>query len=158
MATKVLLEINGEKVNREIEGVRVKQTKQALKKIKEVFKYIEENRNVAEMVDYLLETAEKVEEEVKAEEEDKKFMEMMIKSFDVLLEEVPEKAVELISVLSGIEEEVLDEQKVDTFFDIFDAILEENDITKLVDRGKKSLSNLKMKIAVQRQQKEQVVN
>jgi hypothetical protein len=60
-------------------------------------------------------------------------------AIDVLLMEVPEKVFELMSVLSGIEYDVFMQQKPEDVFDIYDAIIEVNDIERLVNRAKKSL-------------------
>lgn len=68
-------------------------------------------------------------------------------SFDTLLINMPDKAYELLSAATGIDVNLLLGQKVEDIFDVYDAIVETNDIEKLVDRVKKSLALTKTKMA-----------
>lgn len=53
-----------------------------------------------------------------------------------LLETVPERLYEIIGIASNIPVKHLEQQEMDVFFDIVEAILEVNDMEKLVDRIK----------------------
>lgn len=53
-----------------------------------------------------------------------------------LLETVPERLYEIIGIASNIPVKHLEQQDMDVFFDIVEAILEVNDMEKLVDRIK----------------------
>ncbi|MCK1982232.1 MULTISPECIES: hypothetical protein [Peribacillus] len=70
-----------------------------------------------------------------------------VNSFETILIKLPNRAFELLSVLSGVEVNVIKEQKFDDILNIYDAILEENDVDKLIKRVKKSfvLTQGKMK-------------
>lgn len=59
-------------------------------------------------------------------------------SFELILENAPESLQNLISIASDIEYEKLDEQNIYTFLDVVDAVVEVNDIPKLIERLKKS--------------------
>lgn len=70
-----------------------------------------------------------------------------IGSFETLAVTMPEKAYQLLSAVSGIEYNLLMSQKVENIFDIYDAVIELNDVEKLVARIKKSLALTKTKTA-----------
>lgn len=53
-----------------------------------------------------------------------------------LIEKVPERTIELTSVASGIDSAYLEHQDMDTFFEIIEAVVEVNDIEKIVKRVK----------------------
>lgn len=145
---KVLLKVNGENIQYAIEQVKVKQSTEVLKKIKEILKLMKEHEGIAQLIDFIFAKMDKETGEVDEKELDTRFMIVLINSFEVILDEVPDKAKELISVMSGIDMEVLDEQPLETMFDVFDAVMEENDIIKLVARAKKSLDNLSKILAM----------
>jgi len=75
------------------------------------------------------------------------FIKNGVDSFETLMLKLPNRAFELLAVLSDIELNVLKSQKFDDLLNIYDAILEENDIDKLIKRVKKSfvLTQGKMK-------------
>ena len=64
-------------------------------------------------------------------------------SMEILLSDAPETATELLSIASNIDAKTLDAQDPITFLDIFDAVVEINDIEKIVERLKKSQASLK---------------
>lgn len=55
-----------------------------------------------------------------------------------LLSEIPETIVQIVADASGIAKEDLDEQSLETFLDVVDAIVENNDVPALIERIKKS--------------------
>lgn len=71
------------------------------------------------------------------------FVQNLLGSFEILLENAPERLINLLSIASGIRVEILSEQDPYTFLDVFDAVVEANDIPKLVERLKKSKHSLK---------------
>lgn len=60
-----------------------------------------------------------------------------------LLDDVPEIIVEILSHASGIKLDVLKQQDAETFLDVFDAVVEVNDIEALTKRIKKSGNTFK---------------
>jgi hypothetical protein len=74
---------------------------------------------------------------------DERFVNTMAGALELLLEKMPERAFTLLSVLSEIDEETLKNTYFDELFDVYDAVMAENDISKMVDRLKKSFSGTK---------------
>ncbi|MDG0818779.1 hypothetical protein M4L90_02605 [Staphylococcus equorum] len=60
----------------------------------------------------------------------------VLSAFGFLVEKVPERTIELTSVASGIDSAYLEVQDMDTFFEVIEAIVEVNDIEKIVKRVK----------------------
>lgn len=144
--TKVQLKINGEVKPFEIEEVTVKQFKKAIKVIKTIIEEFKGNSKIGDFMEFL--TKLDNDKSKKSSSKDTEFGVQLAESFDFLLEEVPEQMVVLLAVISGIDEDTLDNQPVGTLFDIFDGIVEVNDIEKLVARGKKSLALTKVRWSV----------
>jgi hypothetical protein len=74
---------------------------------------------------------------------DQRFINGMAGAFDKLLDIVPERAMNLLSILSGIDRETLEKAYLDELMDVYDAIMQENDIMKIVERIKKSFFGTK---------------
>lgn len=64
-------------------------------------------------------------------------------SMEILLSDAPETATELLSIAANIDSQLLDAQNAYTFLDVFDAVVEVNDLEKLKERLKKSQASLK---------------
>ncbi len=126
----------------EIEEVNIIQMTKAIKVIKDIFDVVIKDENLLSVMEEIFEETQQEDGDEKTAEEffTQNFAKNLIGSLDVLLLEVPEKVFELLSVLSGIEYDVFVQQKPEEAFDIYDAILEVNDIEKLVNRAKKSLA------------------
>lgn len=124
----------------EIEEINIIQMTQAIKVIKEIFDVARKDEHLLAVLEEIFEETQREDGEEKSAEEffTQKFAGNLLGALDVLLMEVPEKVFELMSVLSGVEYDVFVQQKPDEVFDIYDAILEVNDIEKLVKRAKKS--------------------
>lgn len=60
----------------------------------------------------------------------------VLSAFGFLIETVPERTIELTSVASGIDSAYLEVQDMDTFFEVIEAVVEVNDIEKIVKRVK----------------------
>lgn len=125
----------------EIEAINLFQLSDSLKVVKDVFSLMQDDPALQELFAQLF--ADDADDN---EALDAKFLRHAVGAFEVLLINVPEKAYELLAAMSGIKLETLKEQKVMDVFEIYDAILEENDIEKLVTRGKKSLAATKVKM------------
>lgn len=86
-------------------------------------------------------------------ERDQEFFGKLVHCFETLAVHLPYKALDLLSLLSDIDRDILGKQDFFTFMDVYDAVLEENDIPKLIERVKKSLgltkNVLKLKQLVQ---------
>lgn len=141
--TKVYLKVNGEQKPYEVEEITVKQFKNGMKLVKNIFEMLKGNGNLAEFVGFL--ANEKTDEEKSKQDLDVEFGVKLAESFNYLLEEFPEVAVEVLAVASNIDADIIDAQPLDALFDIFDAVVEVNDIEKLISRGKKSLAVTKAK-------------
>lgn len=77
--------------------------------------------------------------EAAEEEADQVFMTSAMKAFEILLTELPDFTFEFLSIAANIDEKTLGQQKLSSLFDIYEAILESNDVMALVERAKKSL-------------------
>lgn len=144
---KVLLTIKGEQEQRQIGPIKVLALTLGLKKIKDILSVMKEDDKLKEFVAYLSEKKPQQEgDEEEAQEADAEFMERLAGSFDMLLETVPDKVIELLAIVSGVDKAIIEDQEAETLFDIFDAVIAENDIPKLVERAKKSFSNVKGKL------------
>lgn len=76
---------------------------------------------------------------------DERFVNGIAGAFDKLLETVPERAFNILAITSGIDREILESTYFEELFDVYDAVMEENDIMKIVDRVKKSFFGTKEK-------------
>lgn len=134
------------KVQHEIERIKLYQFTSTIKIVKDIL--VELNSQGA--LKDLLETAftpdpkqQKELDQAKVEEMltqlDNKFMINAVEAFRELAVSLPEKFIELVSVLSGVEKQVLEKQDLFDVLDIFDAVVEVNDIDALLERLKKSL-------------------
>ena len=71
------------------------------------------------------------------------FINDVLGSLEILLSDAPETLTELIATASNIDSNVVKSQDLYVFLDIFDAVVEVNDVNKLVERLKKSSTSLK---------------
>lgn len=147
--TKVLMMIEKDgawvEENVRIGKMKVKQFKKAFKKINEIIQLLEKDESTSELIEYFWSMDQEKKGKGKAKapapvvDEDlqsKMFMDNVIGAFKIVLDKLPEEAFELISIISGIDEEVLDEQDYPVFFDILEAIITENDVKTIIDRLK----------------------
>lgn len=74
---------------------------------------------------------------------DERFVNTMAGALELLLDTMPERAFRLLSLLSEIDEETLKNTYFEELFDVYDAVMAENDISRIVDRVKKSFSGTK---------------
>lgn len=127
---------------REIEDINILQMTKAIKVVKDILDVVRKDKHLQAVLEEIFSEAQEEDGQEKGAEEffTKDFAGNLIGAIDVLLMEIPEKIFELMSVLSGIDYEIFMQQKPEEVFDIYDAILEVNDIEKLVNRAKKSLA------------------
>jgi len=133
----------------EVEELSIRQVTNSIKTIKGIIDLAREDQHLqASLVEMFDEAQQDNEEKEDAEDFGKVVMKNAAGAMDVLLMEVPDKAFELLSILSGIEYETLMNQKAEDVFDIYDAVIQVNDIGKLVNRAKKSLALTKAQTKV----------
>lgn len=145
---KVLMMVNDEEKQVRISKMKVKQLKKALKKIQEIVKFLKESDSTSDLMDYFLgaEAPDLENEDPEAVlKEDKEFLEKILGAMTVLFNQIPDEITELIAVISGIDEEVIDEQEMDTLFDIVEAIVTENDLKALISRAKSTFFTVRNK-------------
>ncbi len=86
------------------------------------------------------------------------FFKDVLGSFEIVLENASDSLQNLISQASNINADVIGQQNVYTFLDIIDAVIEVNDIPKLIERLKKSKDSFSMVLAVLFPKKEQTTD
>lgn len=74
---------------------------------------------------------------------DQRFINGIAGAFDKLLDTVPERAFNILSIMSGIDADTLNKTDFIELMDVYDAVMEENDIMKIVERIKKSFFGTK---------------
>lgn len=151
--TKVTLKMKKgetvEKIQHEIESVTIEQFQEAMVVIKEVFEIVQSNEALASMFDQVFKDENLEDQELTLD----LVLSYAIGAYDLLLINLPDQATRLISALSGIKLDVLKKQKLEDFYDFYDAVLEENDIEKLYKRGKLSLATTKIKLSFMKKMK-----
>ncbi|EMF46267.1 hypothetical protein B481_1994 [Planococcus halocryophilus Or1] len=111
--------------------------------IKEVFEIVQSNDALKDMFNQFYKEEELDDKELSIE----LIFQYAIGAYDLLLINLPDQAIRLVSAMSGISLDVLKKQKLEDFYDFYDAVLEENDIEKLFKRGKLSLATTKIKLS-----------
>lgn len=139
IALKVENDNTVETIQYEIKKANIKQITDALKIINDAVKSVEKNE---ELKGFVAEMAESL-ESMKDEEFGIAIVKSIPKFADLFLVHLPEKATELLATLSGIEHDTLVQQDPLDVMDIYDAVLEVNDMERLIERGKKSLAATK---------------
>ncbi|MED4234403.1 hypothetical protein [Priestia megaterium] len=144
MSTVITLKIkdqegNVKKENHEVEEIDVLQFKQLMKTVKEIMAKVNENEDLKVLFGSLTNGQGLDDDEVGAVA-DQDVITKAIASFDMLAVELPDQAFKLLSILSGVDLDVMEKQKLKDVMDIYDAVLEENDMDDLINRAKKSLA------------------
>jgi ferritin-like protein len=155
LMVKYLGEGRTEEIPVRISKMKVGQMKKALKKIQEIINIVQNDESSSEIINYFMAMDNKnsvldldLEKETFEETdflEDKVFLENMMGAFQLLFNKIPDEITELITVISGVDEKLLDEQDYDVLFDVIEAIISENDIKSLIDRAKNSFFIAKRK-------------
>lgn len=138
---KVQIEIEENKFDEvRIKKMRMKQLKRALKKVQEIISIFEEDENTADLISYFMDM-EKTEVTVGEDQlKDKMFMENILAAMKMLFNRVPDELTELVSIISKIEEDLLDEQDYDVFLDVVMECIKENDIKAMINKGKEAFT------------------
>lgn len=71
---------------------------------------------------------------------EKRFLNGVLGSFNVLLVHLPVKAGDLLATMAQMDRDLLGQQELETIMDIYDAVLKVNDLETLYERAKKSLA------------------
>lgn len=122
-----------------IEEPSIMQLTSATKIIKEILQEGKENEEINALLgDIFNEVTENKDEE--AGDVGTMILKRVFGSLDVFLVELPDQVLRLISTLSGVDHDVIMNLKADELFDVYDAIIEVNDIEKIVKRAKKSFA------------------
>lgn len=151
MATQVTLKVKDEEGNiqkqqHEIEDIDLLQFEQTMKVVKDIFVQLQEDESLKQLFTDLFDEASTNEEgETELDLQDQQFINNLINSFETLAVHIPAEAIRLLSVLSGIEINTLQRQKMLDVMDIYDAVIDENDLERLWKRAKKSLAATKAK-------------
>lgn len=130
-----------ETIQHEVEPINLFQFKNAMKILKDI---VDELRR-EDLLQPLLDGIDG--SEAAPGEENQAMIAYLAGAFEMLMIEIPDHALHLLATLSGIDYETLMAQKLEDAFEIYDAVLEVNDIEKLVERGKKSLAVTKSRTA-----------
>jgi hypothetical protein len=141
---KILMMVNDEEQPIRIGKMKVKQLKKALKKIQEIINLVQDGEGTSELIEYFM-SMDKGAGAVDTALEDKMFIENVLGSFNILFNKVPDELTELIAIVSGVDEDIIDEQDYDTLFDIVQAIIEENDFKAMIDRAKNTFFTARSK-------------
>ncbi|WKV22462.1 hypothetical protein [Bacillus phage vB_BceS-M2] len=142
---RVNLKIEGEQTQVDVSPINVFQLTESLKIIQRILDVLKKEGQLVGFIDQLM-SAES-DETMTDEQRDKMLIANLAGSFDTLLIVVPELAVELIAKVSGIKLQDMQQQEVETLFDVLDAIVNVNDIERIVERAKKFFAVTKLKWA-----------
>lgn len=131
------------KIHHEIEDIDLVQFENTMQIIQDIVVEVQKKPELKALVQSLF-ASEGEEDQLQL---DAQFIQNIVGSFDLFLTHLPGQAFKLLATLSNIKLDLLKKQKVMAVFDIYDAVIEENDIEALVERGKKSLAKSKAKLA-----------
>lgn len=140
---KVKQEVDGEIVTKtptyEIEKLNFFKFMGVTKLVKDIITEVKKDENLAQLFNQMFNMSEEETEE-QAALMNKSVLSAAAESFQTLAVYLPEQALELLSALSGVEKDVLGNQEIDAILNVYDAVLEVNDIEELANRVKKSLA------------------
>ncbi|WP_394548808.1 hypothetical protein [Priestia aryabhattai] len=140
---KVKKEVDGELVTKpttyEIEKLNFFKFMGVTKLVKDIITEVKKDENLAQLFNQMFNMSEEETEE-QAALMNKSVLSAAAESFQTLAVYLPEQALELLSALSGVETDVLGNQEIDAILNVYDAVLEVNDIEELANRVKKSLA------------------
>lgn len=134
-------------IQHEVEELSIRQVTNSIKTVKGIIDIIQEDQHLQVLLVEMFESQQD-DEEKSDDDFGQVVMKNAVGAMDVLLMEIPDKALELLAILSGIEHDTLLEQKAEDVFDIYDAVIQVNDIEKLIKRAKKSLALTKAQTKV----------
>jgi hypothetical protein len=147
MATTITLKVKDEDGNiknqqHSIEDIDLIQFEGMMHVIKEIMNKLNNDSSLKELFSSIFSEefdTENVDEKTLMKM-DKNVLAKAVNSFETIAIHMPQQAFKLLSVLSDIDLDLLRKQKFKDVLDIYDAVLEENDIEVLIARLKKSLA------------------
>lgn len=133
-----------ESVQFEIDRITTFQALKLKTEIGAVLKELKANGELTGILENLVKgQADAVEGEEMEVLKDQRFVNGMAGAFDQLLDTVPDRAVNILAILSGIDRSIIEKLYVEELMDVYDAVMQENDLMKLVTRMKKSFLGTK---------------
>lgn len=132
----------------EMDGYQFEETVEI---ISEIYESVQNDARTKDLVDGLFSGTLVPDED---QEVNMEFILKILDGFKVLLVTLPSQAFRLLSALSDIPLDVVKSQKLSKHLEIYDAIIEENDIVSLMERGKQSLNLTKEKFPKKQVEKE----
>lgn len=153
MGTTITLKIRDDQGNitkkqHEIEDINLIQFEQMMTVLKDIFRDMQQDSSLVDFLNDIFGGKVKPGDSPEEFENamDQEFVRKAVGSFETIAVKMPSQAFRLLSVLSGIDIEILRQQKLADVFDIFDAVVEENDLERLINRAKKSLAGTVAKV------------
>lgn len=120
----------------EIKAIRPAQFGALMRVLNKTFKELKENKEFTTTVSAMFEKFQNGFDFEDLLRDDEFNLFNALDAIGYLLETVPERLFEIIGIASNIQVSHLEQQEMDVFFDIVEAVLEVNDMKKLVDRIK----------------------
>lgn len=157
-----------ENVQCSIRKMKFRQFEDVIKIVNDIYKLIQEDPALQTVFGELFReedpidpaVMEKFNDEEKAQilkdrraQAEQRFIKGMMDSFQVLLVKVPTEAIRLLTCLSDIDRELLADQEFETVLDVYDAVLEVNNIEEIWERLKKSFDTTKRAMAFMKKRK-----
>jgi hypothetical protein len=137
----------------EIRKIKLIQFTKTLNHVKDIIKALNEDESISELFAQFFEDGSVDAEGMDAQEVEKliqkadnEFLIKGVQAFNQLVTKLPDHAISLLSTISGIDPEKLYDQELETVLDIFDAVVEVNDVEALITRLKKSFGQTTSKL------------
>lgn len=127
-----------ETIQHEVESINFLQFSSALKTISNIMHILNDNTELKQTFENMF-AAENDEQELSAQY----VIARAAGAFEAVLIHIPQEGFNLLATLSGVERKTLEKQDLLDVFEIYDAVLEVNDIEKIVNRAKKSFAATK---------------
>lgn len=126
-------------VSHEIKKINVLQFKQIMAAIKDIIKEVEKDESLKELFGSLTNMSQTAgeDEELRMDQD---VITKAVNSFETLAVHLPEHAFKLLGIVSKVKPDVLETQEFERVFEIYDTVLEVNNIEELINRAKKSLT------------------
>lgn len=143
MSTTVTLKIKSEEgtiINKqhEIEAINGYQFENVMKVVNNIMRELQQDQSLKSLFSSLF--GDQDVRDVDLAKMNTDILMNAVNSFESLFIMMPGRAYELLAVLCDVDVDVLKSQKVEDLFNFYDAVLEQNDIERLISRVKKSLA------------------
>lgn len=142
-----------------VKRMKTRQLNQTMKVVTAILEIIADSPDLQEMIFDMFKGGRDFNREIykveglsneEIEEERRKFIDQkndqfvgaILSAFPLILGRLPDLTVELLSAVSKIDLDTLLDQEPVLLFDVFDAIVEVNDLKELINRGKQSSSTI----------------